>query len=122
MFWTPAAPRPSMRSQRPSPKNLGSRPPTPPELTPMIPCRPKMVRATLRRRAIDGSFAVIRVMYVMYRKAGRHLFCCLAARRDTYGPYRPLLDSPFRLAKNGLSHNYEKACVCPTNFAKMTND
>jgi len=29
--------------------------------------------------------------------------CCLAARRATYGPYRLLLDGPFRPAKNGPS-------------------
>jgi len=27
----------------------------------------------------------------------------LAARRATYGPYRPQLDGPFRRAKNGPS-------------------
>jgi len=29
--------------------------------------------------------------------------CCLAARRATYGPYRPTLDGPFRRTKNGPS-------------------
>ena len=56
-----------------------------------------MARAALRRRTIDGKFAV------MFRKSGATPISCLAAGRVTYGPYRPPLDGPFRLAKNGPS-------------------
>jgi len=51
-----------------------------------------MARAALRRRAIDGPFAA------MKQKSRVTLVCCLAARRATYGPYRPLLDGSFRRA------------------------
>jgi len=54
-------------------------------------------RAALSRRTIDGPCAV------MKRPSGETPVCCLAARRATYGPYRPPLDGPFRPAKNGPS-------------------
>src|SRR6218665_413786 len=54
-------------------------------------------RAALGRRAIDGPCAV------MQRPSWGTPVCCLAARRATYGPYRPPLDEPFRRAKYGPS-------------------
>ena len=56
-----------------------------------------MACAALRRQAIDGPFAV------MQQRSRVTSVYCLAARRATYGPYRPLLDGPFRWAKNGPS-------------------
>jgi len=48
-----------------------------------------MARAALRRRAIDELFAILS------RRIRPTPVCCLAARRATYGPYRPLIDGPF---------------------------
>ena len=62
-----------------------------------IPGGPKMARAALRRRAIDGPFAV------MWQESRVMPVCCFAARWATFGPYRPLLDGPLRRAKNGPS-------------------
>jgi len=46
----------------------------------------KMARAALSRRAITDRGVLV---------------CCLAAKRATFGPYRPLIDGPLRRAKNG---------------------
>src|SRR6218665_2610319 len=62
-----------------------------------IPGEQKMARAALRRRAIDGPFAL------MSCKSGVTHVYCLTARRATFGPYIPLLDGPVRRAKNGPS-------------------
>jgi len=52
-----------------------------------------MTRAALLTQAICGN---------VVEKQGDAGYC-LAARRATYCPYRPLLDGPFRQAKNGSS-------------------
>ena len=57
-----------------------------------------MARAALSRQAID-----VGKINVIYRSSRATPVCCLAARRATYGPYRPQLDRPFRRAKNGPS-------------------
>src|SRR6218665_1050522 len=83
-----------------------------------------MARAALRRRAIDGPFDV------MQQKSKVTSVYCLAARRATYGPYRPLLDGPFtcRRAKIGpsqmrrpehRSNTYWSLVFC-TSFMLMT--
>src|SRR6218665_587155 len=41
--------------------------------------------------------------------------CCLAARRATYGPYRPQLDGLFRRAKNGPSQMRRPERSAPAN-------
>src|SRR6218665_2035655 len=62
---------------------------------------PRMARAALSRRAIDGPSVGKLTSYT--GRAGRPVFAVLAARRATYGPYRPQLDGPFRRAKEGPS-------------------
>src|SRR6218665_1220670 len=48
---------------------------------------PKMARAALSRRVIDGQCAA------MYRPSGvTPAVCCLSARRATYGTYKPPLE------------------------------
>jgi len=53
-----------------------------------------MARASLSRRAMCFNVAA---------KWGDAYICCLAARRATFGPYRPPLDGSFRRAKNDPS-------------------
>src|SRR6218665_1335967 len=62
-----------------------------------IPRGPKMARASLRRRAIDGSFEV------KLRKCGRRLFAVLRLSGPLMARRDPPLDGPFRRAKNGPS-------------------
>src|SRR6218665_441143 len=70
---------------------------------------PKMARAALSRRTIDGPN--VSKLTVIYRPAGPTPVCRLSFRRATYGPYRLQLDGPFRRAKNGPSQMRRPECI-----------